>query len=126
MQKFHKCGRLLEREVPGETEIIRQGGADIQGRGLSGGREDEPGGMEKEPPEAQGFSELPVQGKVPVLVVPQDGVSQAGKMAADLVGAAGTQFQFQQGEAVPPSPEGVGGFRRPGTPLAGKGLPDGP
>jgi hypothetical protein len=48
--------------------------------------------MEEEPPEAQGFSEFPIQGKVPVLVVPQDGMPQAGKVAADLVGAARAQF----------------------------------
>jgi hypothetical protein len=82
--------------------------------------------MEEEPFEPPGFPEFFIEGEIPVFVIPQDGIPQAGQVAADLVGTAGTQFQFQKGKPVPVFPQAVGGFRLLDAPFTHKILPNNP
>ena len=90
-------------------KAVRQRGADIQAGARRAGGNNQPGGVEEEPPEAHGPAEFFVQGKIPVFVVPQDGVPRFGQVAADLMHAAGSQFQFQEGKAAVPRQTFPGG-----------------
>jgi hypothetical protein len=80
--------------------------------------------MEEEASEPPGFPQFPVQGEIAVLIVPQDGVADEGKMAADLVHPAGAELQFQQGKTVLLREEPVGGLGAFHIPPDGKIEPD--
>jgi hypothetical protein len=73
-------------------EAGRQGGDDYPAAG-----EIKDGGVQEKAFESNRFFERPVEGKIPVFVVPKKRKAQAGKMPPYLVGSAGSRLQFHQG-----------------------------
>jgi hypothetical protein len=61
-------------------------------------RDDKPGGVKEEPPQSPGFSEAFVEGKIPVFIISQNGITQSGKVPAYLVHPARPRFQLRKGK----------------------------
>ena len=76
------------------------GGHRRQDRGIS--RNFKSASPEEEMFQPQGFFQLSVKGKIPVLVVAEDGMAMHGHMAPDLVGAAAPQLCLKQGKGLLP------------------------
>lgn len=53
-------------------------------------------GVEKLPLQAKPFSKAPVESKIAMLLVHDDGIAEPGEMEADLVQAAGVYFRAHQ------------------------------
>jgi hypothetical protein len=107
-------------------KIFRQRGFNIQGETAEGCGDTQPGGMEEQPLEPPFSAEPLIQGKIAVFIVPQEGMPDMGKMAADLVHPSGPQFQFQEGEIPVTRQTGIPGPGRLGRSPDLKIRPDNP
>jgi hypothetical protein len=82
----------------------------IQGIPQGFGAYDKAEGMKEEPPESPGPSQFPIQGEIPVFIVPQNRMPDEGQMPAYLVHTARPKFQFQKGKPVPTGQHPVTGL----------------